>query len=129
MKRLAVSVAALTVFGILASVLTAKVQQPAALNPVGSYSVSSATDTGDPMSGTLVITASDNGYSGRFTSPVLPEAIPVLNVATNSRQMMATLNTGESLAFVWVEFAADGTFKGTWHELLPGIAANGKKDR
>jgi len=99
------------------------------LDPIGSYTVTTSTDTGDPLSGTLVITASGTGYTGQFTSATLPNPIPVLNVATNENQMMAALNTGDALAFVWLEFAADGSFKGTWHELSPGIATTGKKNK
>ncbi len=108
----------------------AAAQQPRALNPVGTYSVSSATDTGQPLAGSLVITATAEGnYAGNFTSPALPGPIPLLSVATNGKQMLATLQNPDGILLVWIEFAADGTFKGTWHQLGPGFAATGKKEK
>jgi len=120
-----------TAFAVLATVVMARpsADQQKSLDPVGSYAVTTSTETGDPLSGTLVVTASGSGYTGQFTSAALPSPIPVLSVATNGNQMMAALNTGDALAFVWIEFAADGSFKGTWHQLSPGIATTGRKNK
>ncbi len=128
MKRLALC-AAIAAMLTVSSSSPAVAQQPNVLNPVGSYSVTTSTDTGEPLTGTMVIAASANGYTGTFTSALLPDAIPVLSVTTNGRQLMATLNIGTGLALVWIEFADDGTFKGTWHELSAGFAATGKKNK
>ena len=128
MQRLWLLVAALTI--AVASTSTGTLaQQPRVLNPVGTYTVSTSSDTGQPMTGTLVITAAADGYAGSFTSPALPAPIPVVSVTTNGKQVMATLNnsSGSGFVLVWLEVAADGTFKGTWHELSPGIAATGSK--
>ena len=67
--------------------------QRQALNPVGVYSVSTSTDTGQPMTGTLQIAASATGYTGTFTSPALPAPLKVTGVATNGQQMMATIDS------------------------------------
>jgi len=129
MRRLAV-IAALILSVATASFAGAGAQQPQVFNPVGTYSVSSATDTGQPFAGSLTIAATaDGGYTGSFTSPALPAPIPVLSVATNGKQLLATMQNPDGILLVWIEFAADGAFKGTWHQLGPGIAATGKKEK
>ena len=104
--------------------------QSKAFDPTGTYSVSTASDTGQPMTGTMVITAKADGYTGTFTTAALPAPVQVVSVTTNGKQMMATLDNGNGgLVLVWIEMAADGTFKGTWHQLSPGIAATGNKSK
>lgn len=129
MTRLA-TIAAAALAVVTAQSSTAGAQQPKALDPVGTYSVSSATDTGQPFAGSLTITATAEGnYAGNFTSPALPGPIPLLSVATNGKQMLATMQNPDGIILVWIEFAADGAFKGTWHQLGPGFAATGKKEK
>ena len=103
--------------------------QSKVIDPTGTYTVSTSSDSGQPMTGTMVIKATADGYTGTFTSPALPAPVEVVSVATNGKQMMATLNNGNGLVLVWIEIGADGTFKGTWHQLSPGIAATGKKSK
>jgi hypothetical protein len=44
--------------------------------------------------------------------------------------MMATLSNGRSgHVLMWIELLADGTFKGTWHDLSPGLSATGTKGK
>jgi hypothetical protein len=121
----------LAALAVLAAVLTAapsaSLQTP--INPVGTYSVSSMTDTGQPMTGTLSIRANGRGYAGEFTSAALPAPVKVESVTTNGQHMMMTLNNGQDLLLVWVEVAADGSFKGTYHQLSPGIPATGRKEK
>lgn len=105
----------------------ASAQQTRALDPVGSYSVTTTSETGQPLNGKLTITAGER-YGGTFTSPALPQPIKIESVATNARQIMITMNNGQGIVLVWIELQADGTFKGTWHQLGPAIAATGKKD-
>jgi hypothetical protein len=127
MTRAALAVGAVAVAAGLTSAAVAEQSRP--INPAGTYAVSTASDTGQPMTGTLVITATPDGYAGSFTSPGLPAPVPVASVTTNGKQMMATLNNGSGFVLVWVEMASDGSFKGTWHELSAGIAATGKKQK
>ncbi|HUF47618.1 MAG TPA: hypothetical protein VMM93_07345, partial [Vicinamibacterales bacterium] len=89
-----------------------------------------STDTGQPLAGTMQITATADGYTGSFTSQGLPAPLKVQSVTTAGRQLMATIDNGSNgLLLVWLEFAADGTFKGTYHQLSPGISASGKKEK
>ena len=101
--------------------------QSKVIDPTGTYAVSTSSDSGQPMMGTMVIKATAEGYTGTFTSPALPAPVQVVSVTTNGKQMMATLDNGSGLVLVWIEIGADGTFKGTWHQLSPGIAATGTK--
>lgn len=104
--------------------------QAKALDPVGTYSVSTASDTGAPMTGTLVVANGPDGYTGSFSSPVLPAPVVIASVTSNAKQIMVTLNNGRGgFVLVWIEIQPDDTFKGTWHDLSPGVAATGKKGR
>jgi hypothetical protein len=105
------------------------VQQAAPLDPAGTYSVSTTLSNGQPMSGTLVIESKGGVYGGRFMSPALPDAQTIAAVGVSGRQLMVTLQTGNELLLVWVELAADGTYKGTWHQLSAGTPVSGKKTR
>jgi len=105
-------------------------QAPRPVNPVGTYTVSTSTDTGQTMTGTLVITGGPDGYGGSFSSPALQAPVTVASVATNVKDLMVTINNGRGgYVLVWVQVEADGTFKGTWHDLAPGIPASGRKTR
>jgi hypothetical protein len=66
--------AALTAVAALSTVASA--QQTRALNPVGSYSVATTSETGQPLNGKLTITAGER-YGGTFTSPALPQPIKI----------------------------------------------------
>ena len=40
---------------------------------------------------------------------------------------MMVLETGSGTAMAWLEKQADGTLKGTWHLLMPGIGVKAVK--
>ena len=103
--------------------------QTKVIDPTGTYAVSTSSDSGQPLTGTMVITSSADGYTGTFSSPALPAPVQVVSVTTNGKQMMATLNNGTGLVLVWLEMGTDGAFKGTWHQLSQGIATTGKKSK
>ena len=99
-------------------------QQKRLMDPVGRYAVSTLSDTGAPMQGTLTISATPAGeFKGQFEATGSTVPVPVLSVAVNANQLLAVLQTGSTLALVYVEQAADGTFRGTWHKMGDGIAA------
>jgi hypothetical protein len=100
-------------------------QAPKAIDPAGTYAVTTLSDTGQAMTGTLTIAAGANGsYSGQFVSPTVAAPVPVVSVAANGGEVVIILRPSpRDLALVWVERGADGAFKGTWHQLGAGINA------
>jgi multidrug efflux pump subunit AcrB len=72
-------------------------------------------DTGTAMTGTLTIAATaDGNYTGQFTAPAIPAPVPIGSVAVNGNEVLVVLRTSaNTLALVYVERTADGTFKGT----------------
>lgn len=127
MLRSVLTLTAVVLAGVVAGRFTAVAQTPAPLNPVGSYGVSTLTDVGVPISGTLNIRAASGNYTGEFVSDAA--TIPVRQVATSATHVMAVLDLGESLAFAWTERQPDGTFTGTWHALMPGVNVKLTKNR
>ena len=95
------------------------------IDAAGNYAVTTASDTGQAMTGTLTIAANAEGnYGGQFTSPALPNPVPIASVAVNGGELLVVLKVSATeFALVWVERDADGTFKGSWHKLGPGINA------
>lgn len=98
------------------------------INPVGTYTVSSLTEEGQQMSGTLTIRASEGMYTGEFVSPEAG-TVPLRQVTSNAKHWVAIFTAGESLAVAWLERQADGTFTGTWHQLSPGIGVKMTKTK
>lgn len=117
-----VLVAATVVAGVLPVAGSA---QKKLLDPIGTYTVSTMSDTGTAMTGTLTIAATaDGNYTGQFTAPAIPAPVPIGSVAVNGNEVLVVLRTSaNTLALVYVERTADGTFKGTWHKLSDGIPA------
>lgn len=103
-------------------------QSPATpLDPVGSYTVATADESGVPLRGTLTIEAAERGeYTGRFLGPD-GEVVPVPQVTTNGRHLMAIVETGAGLAVTWLQRQPDGTLTGTWHLLGEGIKVTATK--
>jgi hypothetical protein len=95
------------------------------IDPVGAYAVSTLSDTGQAMAGTLTISMNAAGdHAGQFVSPALPAPVPIASVAVNGGEMVVILKPSpKEFAVVWVERAADGAFKGTWHKLGDGTNA------
>ena len=94
------------------------------LDPVGTFAVTTSSDTGAPMVGTLTVAVGANGaYTGRFEAVGLTAPVPIESVAVNSTEVLVVLKTNTTLALVYVARAADGSYKGTWHKLSDGIPA------
>jgi hypothetical protein len=94
---------------------------PQVLDPVGSYLVATADEGGTPLRGTLTIEAGEAGeYTGRFLGPD-GEIVPVHQVTTNRRHLMAIIETGAGMAVTWLQRQPDGNLTGTWHLLGDGI--------
>jgi len=96
-------------------------QAPQVISPVGEFTVATADEGGAPLSGTLTIRAAENGqFVGEFVA-ASGEVVPVRQVASNGRHLMAMVETGVGLAVTWLERQDDGTFAGSWHQLGAGI--------
>lgn len=103
-------------------------QTPPPINPVGTYTVSTANEQGSPLSGRMTVRATNGNYSGEFVSAD-GETVPMRQVTTSASHMMAVLETGNGVAVTWLERQDDGTFTGTWHPLMPGINVKVTKSR
>ncbi|MEZ5317914.1 MAG: hypothetical protein R2752_10985 [Vicinamibacterales bacterium] len=115
----AVAALVLTLIGTRATYTRAQTPQP--INPVGTYSVSTFTDEGQQMSGTLTVRAGEGGYTGELVSPEAG-TVPLRQVTTNATNWIAMFTTTDNaLAVAWLQRQPDGTFTGTWHQLSPGI--------
>jgi hypothetical protein len=112
------------------ALVTAPVVQPAPqhLDPVGSYAIVTADEEGMPLAGTLTVRAGADGeFVGQFAATGSTEPVPVLQVTTNGRHLMAFLETGSGLGVTWLERQEDGTFTGSWHVVGAGIRVTATK--
>jgi hypothetical protein len=87
--------------------------------------VTSTDETGAPVTGTLTVRAAEGGYVGEFVSE--DGTVPFLQVTTNGQHFMGILDLTDYLAVTWLQRQEDGTFKGTWHQLSPGIPVTATK--
>lgn len=95
-------------------------QTPSPINPVGTYQVTTASEEGTPLAGTLTIQAANGNYSGQFVSTT-GETVPLRQVTTSASHVMMAFDSSTGLAVAWLERQADGTFTGSWHPLTTGI--------
>ena len=89
---------------------------PAMLDPVGKWTFSTVSDTGQPMSGTLEIKGAPGNYTGAaLTSD--GNTVPITEVMTSPKAAIMILQLPAS--FVVVKITADGTgkFAGQWGEI------------
>jgi hypothetical protein len=120
MRQTTLALTLLVALGLTWGLARTDAQAPAAINPVGSYQISTLDENGTPLSGTLVVRAANGNYAGEFVAPA-GDSVPILRVTTSATHLMMVLETGSGPAMAWLEKQADGTFTGTWHLLMPGI--------
>jgi len=101
-------------------------QPPQVIDPTGTYTVRSTTDDGTPFEGTLTVRAAETGFDGVFESTATGPLV-VRQVTTNRGYLMAIFESPNGLAMSWLERQADGTFRGTWHELGAGFGVTATK--
>lgn len=126
MRKAPLALALLTTLVMTGALVGTDAQTPTPINPVGSYQVSTMDETGVPLSGTLTVRAANGNYTGEFVSED-GESVPVHQVTTSGSHFMMAMETGNGPAMAWLEKQADGTFRGTWHPLMPGIGVKAVK--
>jgi len=119
-RSLSLSLSLVALAALAAGGFNAVAQTPDPVNPVGTYVVSTLTEEGSPLSGTLTVRAANGNFTGEFSSDA-GGTIPIRQVTTSATHMMAAFDSGESLAVAWLERQPDGTFTGSWHTLMPGV--------
>jgi hypothetical protein len=97
-------------------------QQLKALDPIGTYIITTTTQDGQPVRGTMTIVAKGSGYGGTFESTILPP-VPVVEVTSGVDRLNVVIDAGDFLVQVRMNRQNDGSLTGYWHQLYPGIAA------
>jgi hypothetical protein len=90
------------------------------INPVGAFAVTTSTDDGDLVTGTLTIRAEGGGYVGVFESKTLGK-VPVTDIATSGTHMLGIFNFDDGKAVLDLRLDADGAFTGTWYRFGDGL--------
>jgi hypothetical protein len=85
---------------------------PAPLEPVGSYTFSSVFE-GQPIAGTIVIRATEDGYTGLVDPKNGPPQVPVYAVTVEGQTMTLFGDAGGDDLVITMEFTGD-RFTGSW---------------
>lgn len=112
-------------FLVLAATLGA--QSPVRpIDPVGTFHVTTSTDEGDLVKGTLTVRVENGGYVGAFVSKGMG-TVPVTDLATSGTHLLAILNFDDGKAVIDVKRDADGALTGTWYRFGDGLPITIKK--
>jgi hypothetical protein len=84
---------------------------PAAMNPVGAYSVATEVN-GGPVTGTLTIAGAPGAYTGKFVSDAFPE-MPVSNVVVKGQMLNLAVESPQGSALMTLTFKG-ADFSGQW---------------
>ena len=96
------------------------------IDPVGTFNVTTSTDDGDLVKGTLTVRAENGGYVGEFVSKGMG-TVPVTDLATSGTHLLAILNFDDGKAVVDVKRDTDGALTGTWYRFGDGLPITIKK--
>jgi hypothetical protein len=107
-------------FGPVVLALALTVRADAPINPVGTFAVTTSTDDGDLVKGTLTVRAEGGGYVGIFESKNLGK-VPVTDIATSGTHMLGIFNFDDGKAVLDLKLDADGAMTGTWYRFGDGL--------
>ena len=96
------------------------------IDPVGTFNVTTSTDDGDLVKGTLTVRSENGGYVGAFVSKGLG-TVPVTDLATSGTHMLAILNFDDGKAVMDLKRDTDGALTGTWYRFGDGLPITIKK--
>jgi len=96
------------------------------IDPVGTFNVTTSTDDGDLVKGTLTVRVENGGYVGEFRSKGMG-TVPVTELATSATHLPALLNFDDGKAVIDVKRDADGALTGTWYRFGDGLPITIKK--
>ena len=96
------------------------------IDPVGTFNVTTSTDDGDLVKGTLTVRVENGSYVGEFVSKGLG-TVPVTDLATSGTHLLAILNFDDGKAVVDVKRDIDGALTGTWYRFGDGLPITIKK--
>jgi hypothetical protein len=99
----------------------------ALLNPVGRYVFSSTTADGTPYDGSFEIRGRPGAYSGRASTPVLPD-IEFTSVATYGTSMTIVADAPAGSAIIRLSFSG-AQFEGSWTLGGHGARLRGRRVR
>ncbi len=127
MRRLSLLVAGMTVVACATSPGSEAraPAPPAPLDPVGAYSFSSVYQ-GQPIAGTMVIRATDTGYSGLVDPESGPPQVPIYAVTVEGQTMTVFGDAGGDDLIIIMEFTGD-RFTGSWMVGIEGGEITGAR--
>ena len=96
------------------------------IDPVGTFNVTTSTDDGDLVKGTLTVRVQNGGYVGEFVSKGMG-TVPVTDLATSGTHLLAILNFDDGKAVIDVKRGADDALTGTWYRFGDGLPITIKK--
>ena len=103
---------------LLVTALTSRADGP--INPLGTFAITTSTDDGDLVRGTLTVKAEGGGYTGVFESKQLGK-VPVTDIATSGTHLLGIFNFDDGKAIVDLKLDADGAMTGTWYRFGDGL--------
>lgn len=121
--------------GLIALAAAVGAQSPVRpIDPVGTFNVTTSTDEGDLVKGTLTVRVESGGYVGEFVSKGMG-TVPVTDIATSGTHMLAILNFDDGKAVLDVKLDGnldvkrdpDGALTGTWYRFGDGLPITIKK--
>lgn len=107
---------------LLCAVISAPfLQSGAAIDPAGTFTVTTSNDTGDLVKGTLTVRRNAaGGYTGQFVSAGLG-TVPMIDITSSGTHLLGVFVLDDGKAFVDLEQGQDGALTGTWYRLGDGL--------
>ena len=119
----------LALFAVVVAVLPSmSAQSPALFDPVGKWTISTTTDTGQPVKVAVQIAGKVGAYTGHAISPE-GQTLPLRDLATTPQGMIAIFDLPQGAIICRMVREADGKYAGAWGQVQTTYALTATREK